>query len=95
MLDFYFPAVHIDLARRNAADTEYAFHQLGSLRSYQTAESEDLPLAQGKAHILEGFGVNGTQIFDLHNDLTGRAFPRRIYIRQLTSDHLCNNLIGA
>ena len=72
---------------------EDAFHQLGTLCAHQTGNAQDLALFQLKAAMAEGAGMDGGKVLHLHHDLVrGHVLQRGEEVRQLTADHLCNDL---
>ncbi len=91
--DFHLFSVYVNLTRLHTPDAENAFHELRSLGAYQTAEAQDLTLSEIKVDVLEGIGVNGTEILDLHNHFPRFISPGRIHVGQFPAHHLGDNLI--
>ena len=93
VLNIHFLSMHVDLTRCHTTDSKNTFHQLGSLSSDQSTKSKDLAFTKLEAYVLERLRMNGTQVFDFKNYVTDLIIFVRIYISQLTTNHLGNDLL--
>ena len=89
--DFNFLAVDKNFTIRQVTKSEQSFNNLGSLRPYETTDTENLTFTKGEIYTFEGMVTNGCHIF-----YAQYFFPRYIgflreKLRHFTANHAFNN----
>ena len=83
----------IDAARSAGAYAENGLEELRSARTDQAVETEDLALADIKAHVLNVRLELGREVLNREYVLARRIVDRRETILERASDHGCDQLV--
>ncbi len=75
------------------ADPENRFNNLGTFRTDQAGNTEDLAFAQLEGHILDWWLIQGGQTFDFQNDFFRPVHFWRETLCQFTTDHHTDDLV--